>query len=90
MTFSTGLRIVTVVLLGLAVAHCARVILMSLAGHERIPTRDLVGQALIGAGAFIIGWGLVGGTEPAETVMMMVGSMVWVAGMLVQPPKRAT
>lgn len=91
MSFILGLRIFTVVMLGWVVAHSARMILMSIAGHDRLTTRALLGEALTGIGAFIIGWGLLpGGTADAETTMMITGSLVWVAGIMAGPVVRAT
>jgi len=91
MSFMLGLRIFAVVMLGWVVAHSARVVLMSLAGHERLPSRDLLGEIITGTGAFIVGWALLpGGTQDQETILMMVGCLVWVVGLMVQPYKRAT
>ena len=91
MSFTAGLRIVTVVMLGWVVAHSARVVLMSIAGHERIPSRDLLGEILMGVGAFIVGWALLpGNTRDQEVTMMMVGFLVWVIGGMVHPMRRAT
>jgi len=90
MSFTLGLRIFAVVMMGWVVAHAARVILMSIGGHDRLPTRALVGEALMGLGAFLIGWGLLpGGTQDQEWLLMLVGSLVWAVGIVAQPPVRA-
>jgi len=89
MPFSTILRIVTVVLLGLVVAHEGRVILGSVIGQEKVPARVLLAESLTGGGAFIVGLGLLpGGSANSETMMMLAGSLVWAVGMLMQPPRR--
>ncbi|HEX9631621.1 MAG TPA: hypothetical protein VGA02_04070 [Gemmatimonadales bacterium] len=90
MSFSWGLRIVAVVMMGWVVAHAARVILMSIGGHDRLTTRALVGEALTGVGAFLIGWALLpGGTADGQSVLMLLGCLVWAAGIVTQPPARA-
>jgi len=91
MSFMAGLRIVAVVMLGWVVAHSARLILMSISGHDRLTTRALLSEALTGIGAFIMGWGILpGGSAQAETAMMMVGCLVWVVGATVAPVQRAS
>jgi len=91
MSFLAGLRIVAVVMLGWVVAHSARMILMSITGHDRLTTRALLSEALTGAGAFIVGWGLLpGGSAEAETAMMMIGCLVWVVGATVAPVQRVS
>ena len=91
MSFVGGLRIAAVVMLGLVVASAARVIFMSISGHDRVTTRSLVGEALSGMGAFVIGWGLLpGGTSSGETTMVIVGSLIWVLGALVSPVQRVS
>lgn len=88
MTFMSVLRIVTVVLLGLVVAHTARVVLGSLLGQGRLPPRTLGGEILTGVGAFVIGWGLLpGGSPDAESAMMLAGSLLWAVGILIQTGK---
>ena len=91
MSFLAGLRIVAVVMLGWVVAHSARMILMSITGHDRLTTRALLSEALTGVGAFIVGWGLLpGGSAEAETAMMMIGCLVWVVGATVAPVQRVS
>ncbi|MDH4045599.1 MAG: hypothetical protein OEY20_16205 [Gemmatimonadota bacterium] len=91
MSFMLGLRIFAVVMLGWVVAHSARRILLSVTGHDRLATRALFSEGLTGIGAFIIGLGLLpGGSVEAETMMMIVGSLVWSAGIVVGPVARAT
>jgi drug/metabolite transporter (DMT)-like permease len=91
MSFTLGLRIATVIMMGWVVAHAARMVLQSALGRERLPPRALTGEVLTGAGAFVIGWALLpGGTAGAETVMMLVGCLTWAVGIAVQPPVRVT
>lgn len=91
MSFVWGLRIFTVVAMGWVVAHSARTIVMSIGGQDRLTARALLGQALTGVGAFIIGWGLLpGGSASAETTMMIVGCLTWAIGATVEPVQRAT
>lgn len=86
MTFSTVLRIVTLALLGLVVAHEGRVILASVLGQGKLPPRVLLGESLVGVGAFTVGWGLLpGGSPDGESLLMLAGCLVWAVGILVQP-----
>jgi len=90
MSWMLGLRIVAVVLLGLSAAHSVKVVLWSLAGHERLERRALIGEALQGLGAVALGFGLLPGRAgPLGDALVTAGAMAWVAGALVQPVKRA-
>jgi drug/metabolite transporter (DMT)-like permease len=91
MSFTLGLRIFTVVMMGWVVAHAARMLLQSLLGTDRLTSRALIGELFTGVGAFLIGWGLLpGGTADGETMLMLLGSLVWGVGIAVQPRVRAT
>ena len=88
MTFMYGLRIFAVVMLGWVVALTAARVLKSVAGHERLEPRVLVGEVLAGLGAFAIGWGVLPGVSAEhETTLMIVGVLLWVFGMLIEPVK---
>jgi drug/metabolite transporter (DMT)-like permease len=91
MSLMLGLRIFAVVMLGLAAAHSARVVLWSIAGHERLERRDLIGEALHGLGALGLGLGLLpGNSAPLGDALIIGGALLWVAGAMVQPLRRAT
>jgi len=90
MSLMLGVRIFAVVMLGLVVAHSARVLLFSIAGHERPERRDLIGEALHGLGALGLGLGLLPGHSPAlGDALIIGGALAWLAGAMVQPIKRA-
>lgn len=86
MSFMLVLRILAVVAMGWVVAHSARVVLMSVAGHERRTSRDLLGEVLSGVGAFALGWGFLPGSPGgAEEVLVIGGALLFALGIIVQP-----
>ena len=87
-----GLRILAVVMLGLAVAHTVRVLLWSIAGHARLERRDFIGETLRGLGALGLGLGLLPGNSPPSLgdALVIAGVLVWLLGAMVQPIKPAT
>jgi hypothetical protein len=90
MSVMLGLRIVAVVMLGLAAAHSVRLLLWSLAGHARLERRDFIGEALHAVGALGLGLGLLPGGSPLLSgILVGGGAVVWLAGAMVQPIRPA-
>jgi len=88
MSFMTGLRIFTVVMMGWVAAHAAATVLRAVVGGARLAPRALLGEVLTGIGAVIIGLGLLpGGSSSSETTMMIVGCLVWAVGATIEPAR---
>lgn len=89
MSIMLGLRVLAVILLGWVVALAARRVLLSVAGHERVGPRDLIGEVLTGLGAGVMGWALLpAGAVPSGDALFLGGMLLWIVGALVQPRGR--
>jgi hypothetical protein len=81
------LRILTVVAMGWVVAHSAAQLLRALVGRVPPNGRERLSDALVGLGAFGIGWGwLQPGTTGWRGALPALGALLFAVGILVRRP----